>query len=87
MQAWVQFDYSNDRSVRYRRGVELWSFDCQAQTIKVLSVINYDTYGKVVSSRSDPVTYGDYGYAPVTPDSMGETAFKIACAGSFDSTE
>lgn len=82
VQAWVQFDHSRDRGVSYRKSLELWSFDCNAQTMKVMSVVRYDSYGKVVSSQANPSSYGDYGYAPITPDSLGEGAFKVACADS-----
>ena len=79
VEVWVQVDYSRDRSVRYRRGLELWSFNCASQSMKVVSITNYDAYGHVVNSRSEPAYSSDVGFEPVVPDTIGETAFSVAC--------
>ena len=76
-QAWVRIDGSADRSVQWNEEKLLMSFDCAAGTVKTLSAIKYDSYGKVISSSTVP-DYG-YGYEPVVPDSMGETVQKLAC--------
>lgn len=79
VQAWVKIDYSKDASVGWRETKELVSFDCPAGKYRTLSYINYDSYGKVVSSHS----FSDYGYGigydAIVPDSVIESASKVAC--------
>ena len=77
VEAWVKIDSTRDRTVQFAEMKELISFDCSADTYGVLSVIKYDTYGKVVSSATAPV-YG-VQYSPVVPESMAEAAEKLAC--------
>lgn len=80
-QAWVKVDHSQDRSVSYRETIELFSFDCAARSYRLLSYVDYDSYGKVVNSHSQPdYSYGT-GYEPIIPDSIGETISTVACAG------
>ena len=78
-QAWVQLDHSKNRSVSWRKSLQLMSFDCSASTYRTLSVIAYDAYGKVVTSKN----YSDYGYGvgydPLVPESMAESVSSIAC--------
>ena len=77
--AWVKIDSSHDRTVKWSESKQLVSFDCSAEKSRTLSVIRYDSYGKVVSSD----TYPDYGYGvgydPVVPDTVLETVEKLAC--------
>lgn len=79
--AWVKIDASHDSTVKYREEMVLYSALCGTQQIKTLSITQYDSYGKVIYSNSDTdSTYGTYGYRPVTPETMGETVLKVACA-------
>lgn len=84
VQAWIKVDHSKDRTVTWRESKRLISFDCNADKFRMLSFVNYDSYGKVVASKN----YSDYGYGigyePVIPDSMIETASKLACIFSSD---
>ncbi|MBT2242344.1 hypothetical protein JQK15_02230 [Sphingobium sp. BHU LFT2] len=79
-QAWIKLNHSRNKSIQWRETLQLISFDCQAGKYRTLSVISYDSYGKVVSSQN----YSDYsygvGYDPLVPDSMAESASLIACA-------
>lgn len=85
VQAWVKVDGSADRTVNWRESKRLISFNCAAETYRMLSYVNYDSYGKVISSHS----YPDYGYRsryePVVPDTVMESVGKLACLYSADS--
>lgn len=84
-QAWVQIDYSQDRSVAYRRSINLFSLDCSARTSRLLSYVTYDSYGKLINSETQPDYGSGVGYDPVVPDSMGEAVLTVACAGEGSS--
>jgi hypothetical protein len=77
--AWVKVDASKDRTVTWRESKRLFSLDCSEDKFRMLSYVNYDSYGKIVSSNS----YSDYGYGvgydPIIPDSMVESVAKLAC--------
>ena len=77
-QAWVKIDHSRDRTVAWRESLRLFSFDCAAQTYKLLSYVNRDSYGKIVGSQSYS-DYGSVGYEPLVPDSVAEAASEVAC--------
>jgi hypothetical protein len=78
--AWVKIDASKNRTSKYREGLRLYSSICSSRKIKLLSIAQYDSYGKVIDSDDFPDTYGDIGYRYVTPESMGETVLKVSCA-------
>jgi hypothetical protein len=78
-QAWVKVDHSRDRTVPWRESLRLFSFDCTAQTYKMLSYVNRDSYGKTVGSRSFSDYGSSIGYEPLVPDSMAESVSEIAC--------
>ena len=80
MQAWIRSDGRGDRTVKWAEMKELLSFDCSADTVKTLSVVEYDSYGKIIASQS--VTDYGYGYDPVVPDTMAEAAEKVACSAA-----
>ncbi len=77
--AWVKIDYSKDPSVKYRQALRLYSIICSSRKFKVLSLTEYDSYGKVVFSDSIDDTISDIGYRPATPESMGEAVTQMAC--------
>lgn len=79
-QAWIKVDHSRDPTVTYRSSLELFSFNCSAQTSKLLSYVDYDSYGKTVRTHSEPDYGADIGYSPVVPDSIGETMMTVVCA-------
>jgi hypothetical protein len=86
-QAWVEIDHSKDRTVRWRRSLRLFSFDCATERYKMLSYVNYDSYGKVVSSNSI-TDYGfSIGYEPIIPESMVEAVFQVACLSVTQAAE
>jgi hypothetical protein len=59
----------------------LYSALCESQQLKVLSVTQYDSYGKIIySDNQADSSYATYGYNPVVPESMGETVLRVACA-------
>ena len=87
VQAWVKIDSRRDRTVQWSETKQLMSFDCSAMTERTLAVVNYDSYGKVVSSQSVPDNGFGIGYDPVVPDSMGETVAKLACRTSNASNQ
>jgi hypothetical protein len=78
--AWVKIDHSKDRSVTWRESKRLFSFDCTTEKYKMLSYVNYDTYGKVVASQSFSDSSYGIGYEPIIPESMVETIGDVACA-------
>jgi hypothetical protein len=79
VQAWIKIDSRKDRTVQYSEAMQLLSFDCSAQTYRTISVSKYDSYGKIISTSSVPDYGYSVGYEPVVPDSMAETAEKLAC--------
>jgi hypothetical protein len=85
VQAWVRIDSRKDRSVQWSEAKQLMSFDCGAQTERTLSVIKYDSYGKIISSANVPDNSWGIGYDPIVPDSMGETIGKVACQSASGS--
>ena len=81
MHAWVKIDANKDQSVKYRSGMRLYSSICSSKKLKLISYVNYDSYGKIYSQNDmSDSGYSDYGYNYVTPDSMGETVLAISCA-------
>lgn len=79
VQAWVKVDSRKDRSVQWSESKQLISFDCSADSSKTLSVIKYDSYGKMISSSSSSEYGYGTGYSPIVPDSIGETLERLAC--------
>jgi len=79
VQAWVKIDSKRDRTVTWSESKELLSFDCSAEKSRILSLIKYDSYGKIVSSNTAPDYGYGIGYDPVVPDSVLETVEKVAC--------
>lgn len=79
VKAWVKVDGSADRTVSWRESKRLVSFNCSADTYRMLSYVNYDSYGKITASHNYP-EYG-YGssYEPIVPDSVMESLSKLAC--------
>ncbi len=84
-QAWVKIDHSKDRSVSYRHTMNLFSFECATEKYRMLSTAAYDSYGKVVFSRSAPDYGYGVGYESVIPDTMTESVFKLVCSTSESS--
>lgn len=82
VRTWVRGDATKDRSVRWSEAKELWSFDCSQRTMKVISSVSYDNYGKVLKSNSFPDYGTGYGYEPVVPDTLGEAGERAACSAS-----
>jgi hypothetical protein len=79
--AWVKIDASRDATLKYRESLEFFGIICGSQKIRLLSFINYDSYGKVTESvNGSDSSYGEYGYNPVAPETMGEMVLKVACA-------
>ena len=78
-QAWVKVDHTRDRSVAYRSSLELFSYNCDARTSRILSFTDYDSMGKVMRTQTQPDYGYETGYSPVVPDSIGETLMNRAC--------
>lgn len=79
VQAWVRIDASHDRSVNFSEAKQLFSFDCAADKFRVLSIVQYDSYGKTIKSQNVPDYGYGIGYQPVVPDTMVETLERLAC--------
>jgi hypothetical protein len=77
--AWVKIDGSQDRTLKWSEAEELYSIDCSEETSKVLTVVTYDSYGKIVSNESVPDYAYSVGYTPIVPDTMAETVEKTVC--------
>jgi len=76
-QVWMKGDHSRDRTERARSLMTLVSIDCSASTIRTLADNKYDSYGKTISTRTNP-DYG-IGYNPITPETIAENVAKLAC--------
>lgn len=79
VQAWVKAEGIRDRTVKWSESKQLWSFNCSQHTMKVLSTVYYDNYGKVLSSNNFPDYGYGVGYEPIVPDTLGEAFEKAAC--------
>lgn len=78
-QIWIKVDHSKDASVAFRSSMRLYGVNCDAQTYKLLSYSEYDSYGKTVNSQTFP-SYTTYDYSPVIPETLIETVTTAACA-------
>ena len=75
---WVKQDYSRDRTVSYRSAMVQYSIDCQNEKFFMNSMISYDSYGKVVGSKSQN-DYGGYGYETIVPETMLDGLARFVC--------
>jgi hypothetical protein len=79
---WIKVDSSHDRSVKESEAQQLLSINCSTDKVRLLSYVNYDSYGKIIRSNSF-TDYGfDIGYDPIVPDSMVESVEKLVCSAS-----
>jgi hypothetical protein len=69
-QVWMKGDHSRNRAERARSSMTLVSIDCSASTIRTLADNKYDSYGKTISTRTNP-EYG-VGYDPIAPETVAE---------------
>lgn len=76
-QVWMKGDHSRDRTERTRSSMALDSIDCSAFTMRTLAENKYDSYGKTISTRTNP-DYG-VGYNPITPETIAENVAKLVC--------
>lgn len=76
-QVWMKGDHSRGRTERTRSSMTLVSIDCSASTIRMLAENKYDSYGKTISTRTNP-DYG-IGYNPITPETIAEDVAKLVC--------
>ncbi|MCL6729182.1 surface-adhesin E family protein [Sphingomonas hankyongi] len=80
IKAWFKVDHSRNASVKYRKEMLLFSMNCEARTSKLISFSEYDSYDKVLRSRTFPeYGFSDVGFEPVTPETVGETMLEAAC--------
>jgi len=75
---WIKGDHSRDRGERARTTMMMVSINCNASSMRMLSVTSYDSYGKVIQSQNQP-DY-DSGYEPITPDTMVDTLAAPLCS-------
>jgi hypothetical protein len=80
--AWVKFDYSKVKAVKHRETVELWKFDCLAETVVTLSSTSYSSSGSVLRSRKT-VDYS-FNYEPVVPDTIAARIMRTICSPRGD---
>lgn len=85
VRAWVKIDSSQDGSVKFRKEMRLYGIICSKQSIKLISYTEYDSYDKVVGSKSFPdYAYADIGYTPVTPETLAEVVHRLACLANAE---
>ena len=71
---WLKYEYPNAKPKQISHTLENTVIDCDTKRINTLSHIEYDTEGKVVSSR-DMTS----GWATIIPDTIGEILYKGWC--------
>jgi len=76
-QIWVKSDHSKDASERDRESKSMHRFDCDAETMLLVSHTSYRPDG-TVSDSFDKEDY-EFNYKPVTPDSVGYALMEFAC--------
>ncbi len=76
-QVWMKGDHSRNRAERARSSMTLVSIDCSASTIRTLADNKYDSYGKTISTRTNP-DYG-VGYDPIAPETVAEDVANLVC--------
>jgi len=76
---WIKIDYSRDPTVKYRSEMRLYSVICSSRKYRILSYVEYDSYGKAVGSNQVSDALSDYSYSYPTPETMAESIVQIAC--------
>lgn len=81
-EVWIKMDHSRNRSISYRTSLNLFGINCSSQKYKLLSYVNYDSYGKVVSSHTFTEYGYEIGYEPIIPETMVESISNAVCVGT-----
>jgi hypothetical protein len=77
-QIWAGFDYSAVKSVRIRRSIRLYSYDCAAERSSLISLTDYLPNGAIASSYSDKID-NPYIYEAIVPETVNSEIAKVAC--------
>jgi hypothetical protein len=84
VQMWSLTDYfevqTGDGTVPFKSTKELWKYNCNDETLTVLSLIHYSK-SEGVGSVTYNKTYKDFElhWVPVVPGTVGKTVWRIAC--------
>ena len=76
-QVWVKLDRSLVPNSPFPQANVLWTIDCGASTMTILSVTSYDAVGSVRASQTYPDAV--HRYEPVDPDSSQATIKNLVC--------
>ena len=77
IQAWLKYDFTNDRTETLRERVVLTNADCNGQRTATLSIVDRRADGTVAYSNS--VEDYDFRYKPSPPDSVGHAVWRVLC--------
>lgn len=77
---WVKIDHSHDASVTFRSEMNLNRINRETQTFKVLTIMQSDSYGRLVRSQGFP-GFSIYDSAPILQKTIVETVAVVACVG------
>jgi hypothetical protein len=82
-QMWTLTDYfqaQTDGGPLFKSKKELWKYNCRDETAAVISLINFsDVFGDGVPNWSHTYNEREQTWIPVSPGSIGELEWKIAC--------
>lgn len=81
-QAWVSADHSKNASVVNRETKTLYRIDCDKQSYRVLSVVEYDKDGAVTGDWGEDRFGDEEDYAP--PRTNISSVIASACSSVFD---
>lgn len=79
IRAWFKTDsYEDDESKNiYTSSKNFYEFSCLDNKIKLLTFVNYNKEGRVISSQQ--LSDKEVKYSIVIPDTIGESLWKVAC--------
>jgi hypothetical protein len=82
VQAWIKIEYHPPQKMKtypykeYDNAKSLWAFSCAEKTMAAVQEVGY-LGGEVVGSWSVPPR--EMTFTDIAPDTLGESAFRIAC--------
>lgn len=79
VRVWIKYEYTKERAY-IKHSVSLEEYQCTEGMSRTLSNTTYKESGEVINSITPRTPRWDY----VTPDSIGESLFKIVCEGGND---
>lgn len=77
---WIKTDHSQDKTVKRRQSKKRNIYDCEARTVFISVIVDYDKFGRVIFSHK--YSKIENPEADVVPGSIGEAYMEIACSAN-----